>query len=299
MILSASRHATVSTHHSDQSCQVPSIFFIAIYGHLCGTDSGIISPSMNPRQKSSPNKCILPGGKQFRRHPLAFLVGVAILLVSLPSNAQDRLRGERVDWARLVTPNQDWRIHGDRDAPLARFIRENTSLDIQMSPYPADPAHLDQLCCHPFIYAKDLRWVTDAAQLANIGEYLRRGGFLCVDACATEAVNPDMEVYLRDNRAIFKRMFPGAIIQKLPETHSIYTCYFKLSRADVYTPDMGNQSRCAHYGLYGVIVNHRMVAAISMYGLQCGWPQTPMRASGCMKFIVNLYVYAMTAGPER
>lgn len=210
----------------------------------------------------------------------------------------DKLRGDRVGWARLLTPNIDWQIHGDRDATLARFIRENTSLDIQMSPHPADPAHLDQLCCHPFIYAKDFRWVTNEVALANIAEYLRRGGFMCVDACATEAVNPDMEVYLRDNRAIFKRMLPEAGIRKLPETHAIYTCYFKLSRADVYTADMGNQAKCANYGLYGVFVKDRMVAVISMYGLQCGWPQTPMRAPGCMKFILNIYMYAMTAGPE-
>jgi hypothetical protein len=42
-----------------------------------------------------------------------------------------------------------------------------------------------------------------------------------------------------------------------------------------------------------------MVAVISMYGLECGWPQTPKRAPGCMKFILNIYIYAMTAGLER
>lgn len=221
------------------------------------------------------------------------------MLVASQPNAVDRLRAERVDWARLVTPNKDWQIHEDRDASLARFIRDNTSLDIWRSPDSADPAHLDQLCCHPFIYAKDLRWVSDSAQLANIGEYLRRGGFMCVDACATETVTPDMEAYLRDNSAIFKRLFPGAEIRKLPETHGVYTCYFKLSRADVYTADMGNQAKRANYGLYGVIVGGRMVAVISMYGLECGWPQTPLRTPGCMKFILNMYIYAMTAGPER
>jgi hypothetical protein len=108
-----------------------------------------------------------------------------------------------------------------------------------------------------------------------------------------------MEVVLRDNSALFSRMLPGARIQKLPETHGVYTGCFKLSRADVYTADMGNQARCANYGLYGVLVDDRMVAIISLYGLQCGWPQTPMRTAGCMKFILNLYVYAMIAGAER
>ena len=215
------------------------------------------------------------------------------------AGALDRLRAERVGWARLVTTHPDWQTHSDRDAALAQFIRSNTSLDISKSPYSANPAHLDQLCRHPFIYAKDLRRVGDAAQLANIGEYLRRGGFLCVDPCATEALNPDMEVVLRDNSALFSRMLPGARIQKLPETHGVYTGCFKLSRADVYTADMGNQARCSNYGLYGVLVDDRMVAIISLYGLQCGWPQTPMRTAGCMKFILNLYVYAMIAGAER
>ena len=228
----------------------------------------------------------------------ACLLGSTILLLAAPHNAAVRLRAEHVDWARLVTPNPDWQVHGDRDAALAQFIRGHTSLDISKSPDPADPTDLNQLCRHPFIYAKDLRWVNDATQLANIGEYLRRGGFVCVDPCATEAVNPDMEVFLRDNIAIFKRILPEARIQRLPETHDVYSCFFKLSRADVYTPDMGNQSRCANYGLYGVFVDDHLVAVISMYGLQCGWPQTPMRTDGCMKFILNIYVYAMTAPRE-
>lgn len=269
------------------------------YELLPATNEGVISPSMTPERKPSPRKC----GASQRPFSIglvfAFLFGAAIFLLASPPNAVDQLRGERVDWARLVTPNKDWDIHADRDPELARFIRENTSLDIRRSPDSVDPAHLDELCRHPFIYAKDLRWVGDAAQLANIGEYLQRGGFMCVDACATEAVNPDMALYLRDNIAIFKRMFPGAEIRKLPETHGIYTCFFKLTRADVYTPDMGDQSKCANYGLYGVIVDGRMVAVISMYGLECGWPQTPKRAPGCMKFILNIYIYAMTAGLER
>lgn len=236
-----------------------------------------------------------------RRHFLKLLGTGMVGLPLLPAWGADfeKLRGDRVDWARLITPNKDWDVHGDRDPALAQFIRENTSLDIQRSRAPANPANLDELCRHPFIYAKDLRWVSEATQLTNIGEYLRRGGFMCVDACATEAVNPDMEIYLRDNSVIFKRIFPEAEIRKLPETHGIYNCYFKLSRADVYTADMGNQARCANYGLYGVYVGDRMVAVISMYGLECGWPQTPKRSPGCMKFILNMYMYAMTSGPER
>jgi hypothetical protein len=254
---------------------------------------------MNSDQNQFAMRCTLPRNRFTGGCLSALLIGAAVGLLVSPSHAADQLRAERVDWARLVTPNKDWDAHGDRDPALAQFIRANTSLDIQRSPVPANPAYLDGLCLHPFIYAKDLRWVSDATHLTNIGEYLRRGGFMCVDACATESVNPDMEIYLRENSAIFKRIFPEAGIRKLPETHGIYSCYYKLSRADVYTTDMGNQARCANYGLYGVYLGDRMVAVISMYGLECGWPQTPQRTTGCMKLILNIYMYAMTAGPER
>jgi hypothetical protein len=253
---------------------------------------------MLPESKRSP-KGAAAKSRFFRFAAPALLAVTAITLGSAATKTKEQLRAEPVDWARLITPNKDWDIHGDRDPDLAQFIRDHTSLDIHRSPQSANPADLANLCRHPFIYAKDLRWVSDASQLANLGEYLRRGGFLCVDACATEAVNPDMQVYLHANSDIFKRIFPEADIRKLPPTHGIYHSYFNLSRADIYTADMGNQERCADYGLYGVFVDHRMVAVISMYGLECGWPQTPLRTSGCMKFILNIYVYAMTAGPEQ
>ena len=253
---------------------------------------------MFPESKQWPRKGEAAKSGFLRFAVLALLAAGTITFGAVHPRTVEQLRAEPVEWARLITPNKDWDIHGDRDPDLASFIRDNTSLDIHRSSQSANPANLNDLCRHPFIYAKDLRWVSDAAQLANIGEYLRRGGFLCVDACATEAVNPDMEVYLRANSDIFKRIFPKADIRKLPPTHALYHCYFNLSRADIYTADMGNQTRCANYGLYGVFVNHRMVAVISMYGLECGWPQTPLRTSGCMKFILNIYVYAMTAGPE-
>ena len=208
-------------------------------------------------------------------------------------------RGGRVDWARLITPDRDWNIHGDHDPELANFIRTNTNLDIPSTSNSADPAKLDQLCTYPFIYAKNLKLVRNAAQLANIREYLRRGGFICIDACGySSTTTPDLQAYFLDNYDIFKRMFPAAEVRQLRETHGVYNCYFKVRESDIFTPDMGRQVREQYYGLYGVFVDHRMVAVISMYGLECGWPQSPQRTPGCMKLILNIYVYAMTAAPE-
>jgi hypothetical protein len=207
-------------------------------------------------------------------------------------------RGGHVDWARLITPDRDWEIHGDHDPDLADFIRQNTNLDIPSTSNSADPGNLDQLCRYPFIYAKNLTQVRKAAQLANIREYLRRGGFICIDACGASITTPDLQAYFRDHYDFFKRMFPAAEIRQLRENHGVYNCYFKVRESDIFTPDMGRHVREQYYGLYGVVVDHRMVAVISMDGLECGWPQTPMRTPGCMKLILNIYIYAMTAAPE-
>ena len=230
-------------------------------------------------------------------HVLLLTAALGLVTPSLIGAAQPR--GGHVDWARLITPDRDWNIHGDHDPELANFIRTNTNLDIPSTSNSANPANLDQLCGYPFIYAKNLKLVRNAAQLANIREYLRRGGFICIDACGySSTTTPDLQAYFRDNFDIFKRMFPAAEVRQLRETHGVYNCYFKVRESDIFTPDMGQHVREQYDGLYGVFVDHRMVAVISMYGLECGWPQTPTRTPGCMKLILNIYVYAMTAAPE-
>lgn len=227
---------------------------------------------------------------------LFLAAALGLVTPSLIGAAQPR--GGRVDWARLITPDRDWDIHSDHDPDLADFIRQNTNLDIPSTSNSADPGNLDQLCRYPFIYAKNLAQVRKAAQLANIREYLRRGGFICIDACGYSSRTPDLQAYFLDNYDLFKRMFPAAEVRQLRETHDVYNCYFKVRESDIFTPDMGRHVRERYDGLYGVVVDHRMVAVISMYGLECGWPQTPMRTPGCMKLILNIYVYAMTAAPE-
>lgn len=206
-------------------------------------------------------------------------------------------RGGRVAWGRMITQSAYWNFHSDRDPSLARFIRKETTLNIDPTWYAVNPSNLEQLCRIPLIYVKNLSDVRREADLQNIREYLRRGGFLCIDACSTPPRTPDMEVYFRTNRDILQRLIPGAEVRSLPETAAIYHCYFGVQRADLYPP--GNRSSPGeHQGLYGVFDGKRMVGVISMYGLECGWPETPARQPGCMKMIVNIYVYAMTRGDE-
>ena len=215
---------------------------------------------------------------------------LAVVLAANFAMASSPPQGGRVSWGRMMT-TRDWNIHSDRDPDLAAFIKKETTLNIDPTWYAADPGELEQLCRHPLLYVKDLSYVRRQQELENIGEYLKRGGFLCIDTCIAHT---DMEAYYRRNREILQRLVPDGELRPLPESDPIYHCYFDVSRADIFTPDMGPTPPGKHDGVYGLFEGDRMVAVVSMYGLECDWPQTPKRTRGCMKMIVNMYVCAMT-----
>ena len=202
-------------------------------------------------------------------------------------------RGGRVGWGRLETSNSIWAIHSDHDAQLAAFIQEQTSLNIDPAWHSVKADEVEQLCTYPLIYAKDLSDLRES-ELVNLGEYLRRGGFLLIDPCSARVRS--MDDYLQRHREIFVRMLPEMEMQKLPEDHPIFGCYFKVTKENLITEDMLRLGapRPTDSGTYGVYYRGRMVTVLTTVGLECGWPNTPQRIPGCMKMIVNMYVYAMT-----
>lgn len=235
------------------------------------------------------------------RHQLAallagfFLLGAVTVEVSGASTSIQP-RGGRVGWARLITPSGQWDMHNDRDPDLAEFIRSQTSLNIDPTWSAVDPADLDKLCAYPFIYAKDLSRVMSQRNLDNIKEYLRRGGFIFIDPCTANRSFGEVDTFLRQHGELFARLLPGSTVRELPDSHDLFRCYFTVTVDDLFSPDMvrAGATKPPRIGMLGVFQSDRLVAVISVSGLECGWPQTPGRTAGCMKTIVNAYVYAMT-----
>src|SRR6478735_1201280 len=99
---------------------------------------------MQPAQTSSLK------GNAFKRALFAgglgvvMLIGTVIVLGASSPPAKDQLQADQVNWARLITPDKDWDIHGDRYPNLAEFIRANTSLNLWRSFDSANPTHLEQ-----------------------------------------------------------------------------------------------------------------------------------------------------------
>lgn len=234
--------------------------------------------------------------KRFFSFALAALaLGMLTVADAAPSEAAPR--GGRVGWARIITSSAAWKRHADADPRLTDFIRQQTSLNLDPTWYSADPESLEQLSTYPLLYTNNLTDVVDPQHQKNLQEYLARGGFIIVDACIDPRVTPDPDAFLQRHVAFMKTLSPRAEVRELPKNHEIYRHYFAMKDTPphMFMNDVFDK-RWSHHGLYGVFQDQRMVALITLSGLQCSWASHPERAHAteCMKMIVNIYVYAMT-----
>ena len=208
------------------------------------------------------------------------LAGVAITPGLAAFGAKlDDLRGDHVGWARLKTPSPDWKRHAGADPALTTFFHNQTTLNIDQKWYVADANSMDQLCQYPFLFSQGLAPITEQASRDNIAEYIRRGGFMLVDACHDIHVTPDFDEFLRDQIAFYTAVLPEAKIVSLPSTHEVYQVFFTIPdgkpphtfMSDIFDPHK------ASFGLYGVMIGSRMVGIISLCGWQCGWDRGRQR----------------------
>jgi hypothetical protein len=219
----------------------------------------------------------------------------------------DQLRGDRVGWARLKTASPNWKRHAGADPTLTKFFRDQTTLNIEPVWYAADVEHMDELCKYPFLFSQNVGVVTDPIGQSNIAEYIRRGGFLLVDACHDIRVTPNFDEFLLQQNAFYAAVLPEAQVVPFPPTHDIYRCHFQIPNGKPPHTFMGNvyDPHKAQFGLYGVVIGSRMVGVISVCGWQCGWDHVTEHASpgtslvlaeACMQMVVNIYIYAMMQG---
>jgi hypothetical protein len=218
----------------------------------------------------------------------------------------DQLRGDRVGWARLKTLSPYWKRHAGADPILMRFFHDETTLNIDPVWYAADVSQMSELSKYPFLFSQNLCAVDDQAGRDNVSEYIRRGGFMLVDACCSSNVTPDFDEFLEQHLEFFRAVLPENQVVLLPATHEIYHSYFLIPggrpphtfNRGIYDPHK------AQFGLYGVMIGQRMAGLVSLCGWQCGWDRVTPTASiapvghdvACMQMLVNTYIYAMMQG---
>ncbi len=223
---------------------------------------------------------------------LLLLSLVAVLPAATPPG--DQLRGGKVEWARLKTSNPYWNRHSERDVHVLTVMRSNTSLNIGDTWHSASAGDLGELCAYPFIFAESIASLSNA-EGTNVAEYLRRGGFLLIDACVAVSINPDAGAFLAAQTKVLARQFPQLRVAPLGPEHEVFSIYFKMTKFPPQTRS-GSNPRWANGStepLHGMFVGDRMVAVVSLSGFQCGLVQNS-KPTDVVQMVTNIYLYAMT-----
>ena len=186
-----------------------------------------------------------------------------------------------------------------------KFLRANTSLNLESSWQVADVERLEQMCAYPLLFSQGVDKVISLTGRANIAEFIRRGGFLLIDACIDDRITPDPDIFLAKQKELLAAELPEAHVEALPSAHQVYQCYFQIpDHKPPYTHTYyykRDDPRWTKHGLYAIRLGSRTAGIITLSGLQCGWarvgaPPPLDHDIACMKMLVNIYVLAMMQG---
>lgn len=224
----------------------------------------------------------------------------ANLLSGAPSNSQaswGRLKFRCVDgdW-------DDWNAHAHGDLNLLENLTKKTSVSVSSSEWNvASIEKLDEMVRFPFLFMH-AEMTPDLApeHIANLREYLLRGGFLFAEDCVRgknhHRARGEPDFFFQGIMSAMPNVLPEAKIEKLPNDHPLYNCFYHLPNG---LPFCQGQ----RHGGYGVTLNGRLVAFLSPHDIHCGWTnprwftgRDPMAGEYALQMGTNLYIYAMTQG---
>jgi hypothetical protein len=154
---------------------------------------------------------------------------------------------------------------------------------------------------YPLLFSQGIHMVDSETGRTSLAEYIRRGGFLLIDACCHRSITPNDDVFLRQQQTILKEIMTEARVVALPSNHPVYSCQFEIPDGKpphTFYLNIYDEHK-ASFGLYGIQIGTRTAGIVSLSGLQCGW-DTTIKPLGheflCMRMLVNIYIYAMMQG---
>lgn len=200
----------------------------------------------------------------------------------------------RIEWTRLITASPFWDKHARNDAQLLEYIAAHTEFTVEERSKATSASDLQELCRNPFVFAHDVSELPKP-EAHNLAEYMKRGGFVCIDYCANPTVNSRPSVYIDRQKKALLAQLPQLKITPLPPAHEIFTSYFKMKH---YPPqkDGGWLKGAPTLPLLALQLDGRMVGVIAANGFHCAWdnPSDEQNAVDCMQMVTNIYIYAMT-----
>jgi hypothetical protein len=206
----------------------------------------------------------------------------------LPKQVASRRRN---DFA-LGAIGNSWAVlgrHAEHDDAIIEVLRRSCHLPFDEKFHVVSAQSLSDLAAYPFIYAASIASLSKA-ELSNLAEYLRRGGFILIDACRNNDVNPSIPRFLAAQVAQFRSVLPDLEIGKLKPEHRVFSIYYKMHHFPPFRKTDGPEP------LYAVITGGRTVGIVSLSGFQCAWSgyaDGEENAAESLQMAANIYIYAM------
>jgi hypothetical protein len=190
----------------------------------------------------------------------------------------------------------DWKPDAQSLVKLAKFLRENSDVDIvpQSVPLKLTDAKLRD---HPIAYMTGhFAFKLGTAEVAALREYLKRGGFLFADACCGK---PAFDTAFRQMAA---ELFPDHPLESLPASHPIIAGRpgYKIDTVRYRPAVLAEKPGMSRPPFEGITIDGRTVVVYSPYSIGC-----PIDGHACfncrgvetedaMKLAANVILYALS-----
>jgi len=190
---------------------------------------------------------------------------------------------------------RDWQYYGGRNmASFLRRLGQQTSTRVETSPESVSfrDEDRDRLFEYPILFmTSNNRAVLSDDEVANMREYLLRGGFLIADDCVREGTysRTQTPTFTRGFIEVMERVFPEHRFTVIPHDHPIYHCVHDFPDG---LPQMHPSGKWEGLGLFD---GDRLMVLLSPNDFCCGWQLSGGQwTRDAYRMGINAFVYALT-----
>jgi hypothetical protein len=183
------------------------------------------------------------------RRVSAIIIAVALLATPAVSNWSEPT--PEFTFARLAVTSRPWWMHWPDDWPhtppwkhdhpnsdefIVALLHELTGVRVKPDGHKIVQLSSDEIFEYPFLYLSEPGFmVLNDKEIQNLGEYLRRGGFVMADDFRTAAYLGGPEE-LEVLRAHLKRAIPERELVKLDFRHPIFHSFYEINSLRMTPP---------------------------------------------------------------
>ncbi len=185
--------------------------------------------------------------------------------------------------------SHDW---PESEEHLMKILSEVTKIDVNPGGHIISFEN-DDCFKYPIAYLAEVGFLNLSDKgVANMREYMLRGGFIIVDDFRREREFANFRYQM-------SRVFPDRPLEELPRTDPIWTCFYDISKLEIIPPYGGRYQRPQYFGIRDdkgrlmMVVNYNN--DISDYWQWSNDPFQPIEQTNeAYKYGVNYVMYALT-----